>query len=184
MLEQRIQQHFFDSADLKYQTAETLARPIGDAASALIDTLTAGGKVLVWGAEGAASLGRHFAAAFVGRFERDRPPLPGMALEADGLALKQLHALGHPGDALLMIGDGSGATNDCAALVDAAHTKDMTVIALCGAADAALRAALSETDVNVTVPHDRRARVLELHMLVLHCLCDAVDLQLMGEQDP
>jgi D-sedoheptulose 7-phosphate isomerase len=184
MIEQRIQQHFFDSADLKYQTAETLARPIADAAGAVIDTLTAGGKVLVWGADGAAALGRHFASSFVGRFERERPPLPALPLDGDAMGLKQLHAWGHPGDALLLIADGSGAAGHGPALVEAAHGKDMTVIALCGTADASLRAGLSETDVNVTVPHDRSARVLELHLLVLHCVCDAVDLQLMGEQDP
>ncbi len=92
MLEQRIQQQFFDSADLQYQTAESLARPIADAAQALIGCITAGGKLLVGGLGGGAALAQHFCAAFVGRFERDRPGLAALALAADAVLLGSLGA--------------------------------------------------------------------------------------------
>jgi D-sedoheptulose 7-phosphate isomerase len=197
MLEQRIQQQFFDSADLQYQTAESLARPIADAAQALIGCITAGGKVLVAGVGGGAALAQHFCAAFVGRFERDRPGLAALALAADPALLtampagdgidqvfaKQVQALGQPGDVLLLI-DALGHEGALKASIDAAHVREMSVVMLGGRSAPALRERLGETDVLVAVPHERAARVIEAQLLVLHCLCDAVDLQLMGEQDP
>jgi D-sedoheptulose 7-phosphate isomerase len=197
MLEQRIQQQFFDSADLQYQTAESLARPIADAVQSLIGCITAGGKLLVGGLGGGAALAQHFCAAFVGRFERDRPGLAAMALAVDAVLLgslgardlldqafaKQVQALGQGGDVLLLI-DPLGHDAALRAAIDAAHARDMGVVVLGGRSVLALRTALRETDVLVAVPHDRSARVLELQLLVLHCLCDAVDMQLMGEQDP
>jgi len=183
MLEQRIQQQFFDSADLKYQTAETLSRPLADAAAALHGTIVGGGKVMVCGTGQAAALADHMATLLVGRFERDRPPLAAMALAAaEAAAPKQLQALGHPGDALLLLDGGDTAASRAA--VAAAHEKEMTVLAVAGPGAAALRELLSETDVMIAVPHERVVRVLELQMLALHCLCDAIDIQLMGEQDP
>ena len=197
MLEQRIQQQFFDSADLQYQTAESLARPIAEAAQALIGCITGGGKLLVGGLGGGAALAQLFCAAFVGRFERERPGLAALALAADSVLLgallacaapeqvfaQQVQALGQGGDLLLLI-DASGRHAALEAGIDAAHARDMVVVVLGGSGAAALRAKLGETDVLVAVPHDRGARVLELQLLVLHCLCDAVDVQLMGEQDP
>ena len=193
MLAQRIQQQFFDSADLQYQTAESLARPIADAAQALLACITAGGKLLVCGAGGGAALATVFTAAFVGGFERERPALAALALAADGALAqaagaeqafaRQVQAIGQPGDLLLLIDPGL----DAAALVAAAraaHDQDMTVLALTGRVGAALRQQLSEADVLIAVPHERGARVLETQLLVLHCLCDAIDLQLLGEQDP
>jgi len=196
MLEQRIQQQFFDSADLQYQSAESLARPIADAAQALTGCLTAGGKVLAAGFGGAAALAQHFCATFVGRFERERPGLAAVALAADSSLLgtlatqdgidsvfaKQVQALGQGGDVLLLI-DAMGSPGALAASIEAAHARDMVVVVL-GRRTAAPGPALGETDVQVVVPHERPARVLELQLLVLHCLCDAVDLQLMGEQEP
>lgn len=197
MLEQRIQQQFFDSADLQYQTAESLGRPIAEAAQALIGCITGGGKLLVGGLGGAAALAQLFCAAFVGRFERERPGLAALALAADSVLLgallacaapeqvlaQQVQALGQGGDLLLLI-DASGRHAALEAGIDAAHTRDMVVVVLGGSSAVALRDKLGETDVLVAVPHDRGARVLELQLLVLHCLCDAVDVQLMGEQDP
>ena len=197
MLEQRIQQQFFDSADLQYQSAESLARPIADAAQALTGCLTSGGKVLVAGFGGAAALAQHFSAAFVGRFERERPGLAALALAADSSLLgtlaaqdgidqviaKQVQALGQGGDVLLLI-DPLGSPGVLAASIEAAHARDMVVVVLGRRGAATSGAALGETDVQVAVPHERPARVLELQLLVLHCLCDAVDLQLMGEQEP
>jgi len=196
MLEQRIQQQFFDSADLQYQTAESLARPIADAAQALIGCITAGGKLLVGGLGGGAALAQYFCAAFVDRFERDRPGLAALALAADGVLLgslatrdavdqvfaKQVQALGQSGDVLVLV-DATGQGGALEAGIEAAHARDMSVLLLGGRGASALRDRLGETDVLVAVPHDRPARVIEMQLLVLHCLCDAVDLQLLGEQE-
>ncbi len=193
MLAQRIQQQFFDSADLQYQTAESLARPIADAAQAVLACITAGGKLLVCGAGGGAVLATVFTTALVGGFERERPALAAIALpadraydaavDADRLFVRQIQALGQPGDLLLLIDPGLDAATLVAA-ARAAHEQDMTVLALTGRIGAALRAQLSEADVAISVPHERASRVLESQLLVLHCLCDAIDLQLLGEQDP
>jgi D-sedoheptulose 7-phosphate isomerase len=196
MLEQRIQQQFFDSADLKYQAAEALARPIADAVQAVLGCITSGGKVVVCGSGPAATTAQYFAAQFIGRFERDRPSLPALALSGDTALLgsvgddadltqvfaKQLQALGSPGDVLIALAP-HGSVASVLAAVDAAHTKEMTVVALTGNGGGLLGAQLIETDVHICVPHDRAVRVHEVHSLVLHCICDAVDLQLLGEQD-
>jgi D-sedoheptulose 7-phosphate isomerase len=196
MLEQRIQQQFFDSADLKYAAAEILAKPIAQASNALIGCITGGGKVLACGNGGSAADAQHFAAEFVGRFERERPGLAALALTTDTSILtaigndydygvvfsKQVQALGNPGDVLLALTTSGNSANVLAA-VQAAHAKEMTVIAMTGRGGGKMREQLAETDVHICVPHERTARIQEVHLLVLHCLCDAVDLQLLGEQD-
>ena len=96
---------------------------------------------------------------------------------------RQVSTLGSPGDLLLLL-DVDGEHEAVLSAVQAAHAKDMAVIALLGQAGDALRGALGETDAAITIPHDRNARVLEMQLLILHCLCDAIDLQLLGEQDP
>ena len=196
MLEQRIQQQFFDSADLKYAAAEILSRPIADAVSAIVGCITGGGKVLACGNGGSASDAQHFAAEFVGRYERERPGLAAIALTVDTSIItavgndynfnqvfsKQVQALGQPGDVLLAITTSGNSANVLAA-VEAAHAKEMTVIALTGRGGGKMNQQLSETDVHICVPHERTARVQEVHILAIHCLCDAVDLQLLGEQE-
>ena len=196
MLEQRIQQQFFESADLKYAAADILAKPIADAVSSIVGCITAGGKVLACGNGGSASDAQHFAAEFVGRFERERPGLAAISLTTDTSILtaigndydfdaiysKQVQALGAPGDVLLAISTSGDSANVLAA-VEAAHEKDMTVIALTGRNGGKLRGLLTETDVLICVPHERTARIQEVHILALHCICDAVDLQLLGEQE-
>ena len=196
MLEQRIQQQFFDSADLKYAAAEILSKPIAAAVSALVGCITGGGKVLTCGNGGSAGDAQHFAAEFVGRFERERPGLAAIALTTDTSILtaigndysfeaifsKQVQALGAPGDVLLAMTTSGNSANVLAA-VSAARAKDMTVIALTGNNGGRIREQLTETDVHICVPHERTARIQEVHLLVLHCLCDAVDLQLLGEQE-
>lgn len=195
MLEQRIQQHFFDSADLKYAAAEVLAKPIADAVGTLMGCITAGGKVLVCGNGGSAGDAQHFAAEFVGRFERERPGLAAIALTTDSSILtavgndydfnaifsKQVQAIGSPGDVLLAITTSGNSANVLAA-VDAAHAREMSVIALTGRDGGKMRRLLLETDVHICVPHERTARIQEVHLLVVHCLCDAVDLQLLGSE--
>jgi D-sedoheptulose 7-phosphate isomerase len=182
MVEQRIQQHFFEGADLKFQSAETLARPIAEGAAALLSAITGGGKVMVCGSGAGSVLAQQLARLFTGRFERERPPLAALALGAEPAQQRQqIRALGLPGDVLLYIDDGEGHST---AVISAAQAKDMTIVVLAGRGASAFAELLAETDVLIPVPHERPARVAELQLLVLHCLCDAVDFQLMGEQDP
>ena len=196
MLEQRIQQQFFDSADLKYAAAEILSKPIAEAVSALVGCVTGGGKVLSCGNGGSASDAQHFAAEFVGRFERERPGLAAISLTTDTSILtaigndyafeavfsKQVQALGAPGDVLVALSTSGNSANVVAA-VEAAHAKEMTVVALTGRGGGKIRELLLDTDVHICVPHERTARIQEVHILALHCLCDGVDNQLLGEQE-
>ncbi|HWI81412.1 phosphoheptose isomerase [Ramlibacter sp.] len=196
MLEQRIQQHFIDSADLKYQAAQTLSKPIAAAVQAMLACVTSGGKVLACGNGGSAADAQHFAAEFVGRFERERPELGAIALTTDTSILtaiandydfervyaKQVRALGQAGDVLLALSTSGNSANVLAA-IEAAHEREMTVVALTGRGGGRIANALRETDVHVCVPHDRTARIQEVHLLTLHCICDGVDAQLLGEQE-
>lgn len=177
MLEQRLQQQFFESADLLYQAAEPLARPLADAAQLLLGCITGGGKLLVSGGP----LAEHFAALCTEGFERDRPPLAALAL-APARAVNALGGLGLPGDVLLWV-DAQAPQVQAMAALQAAHGKDMSVVALVGG-QAAWREALTDTDVLIAVPHERSARVMEMQLIMLHALADAVDLQLMGELEP
>jgi D-sedoheptulose 7-phosphate isomerase len=196
MLEQRIQQHFIDSADLKYQSAQTLGKPVEAAVQALLACVTSGGKVLACGHGASATLAQHFATLFVGRFERERPELAALALNADGAVLtavvrgdepaqvfaRQVRALGQAGDLLLVISI-AGQEASLQRAIEAAHERDLTVLALTGQGGGPVGQALRETDVQVCVPHERMARIHEVQTLVLHCLCDGVDTQLLGEQE-
>ena len=196
MLEQRIEQQFIDSADLKYQSAQTLSKPIAAAVGALLMCVTGGGKVMACGNGGSAADAQHFAAEFVGRFERERPELGAIALSTDSSILtaiandyhfdqifsKQVRALGQPGDVLLAIST-SGNSRNVLAAIEAAHERDLIVVALTGKGGGKIAQVLRETDVHVCVPHDRTARIQDVHLLVLHCLCDGVDSQLLGEQE-
>lgn len=190
VLEQRIQQQFFESADLHSQAAEALSRPVSQAAQAVAACLTAGGKMLAAGSDVGAALALVVCAAFTGRFERERPPLAAFALRAEGAGgaggagalAQQVRALGQPGDTLLLI-DAAAPADALLQAAQAAHEREMTVLVLTGSDAGAWRARLAETDVLMAVPHERAARVAETQLLVLHGLCDAVDLQLMGEQE-
>ena len=196
MLEQRIEQQFIDSADLKYQAAQVLNKPILEAIQAILSCVTGGGKVLACGNGGSAADAQHFAAEFVGRFERERPELAAIALTTDSSILtaigndydfnqifsKQVRALGQGTDILLAISTSGNSANILAA-INAAHEREMTVIALTGKGGGKIAQALKETDVNICVPSERTARIQEVHLLVLHCICDGVDFQLLGEAD-
>ena len=177
MREQRIQQKFFDSADLQYRSAEVLLRPIADATAALLSAITGGGKVMVCGSGAGTALATYLARLFTSRFERERPPLAALALGHP--PAQEIRALGLPGDVLLYIDDGEGHS---AAAISAAQAKDMTIVVLAGRGAAAFGELLAETDVLVAVPHEQGSRVAELQLLVLHCICDAVDFQLLGDQ--
>lgn len=196
MLEQRIQQHFIDSADLKYQAAQSLTQPIASAIQAVLACVTSGGKVLACGNGGSAADAQHFSAEFVGRFERERPELAAIALSTDSSILtaigndydftqifaKQVRALGQAGDVLLAISTSGNSANVLAA-VEAAHERDMSVVALTGRGGGRIGQVLRETDVHICVPHERTARIQEVHILAIHCLCDGVDSQLLGDQE-
>ena len=196
MLEQRIQQHFIDSADLKYQAAQVLSQPIAAAVQALLSCFTSGGKVLVCGNGGSAADAQHFAAELVGRYERERPELAAIALTTDSSIItaiandydfdvifsRQVRALGQSGDVLLAISTSGNSANVLAA-IETAHEREMVVIGLSGRGGGKMQHTLLDTDVHICVPHDRTARIQEVHILALHCICDAVDAQLLGEQE-
>jgi D-sedoheptulose 7-phosphate isomerase len=196
MLEQRIQQHFIDSADLKYQAAQLLSKPIAAAVQAILASVTSGGKVLACGNGGSAADAQHFAAEFVGRYERERPELAAIALTTDSSILtaiandydfnvifaKQVRALGGAGDVLLAISTSGNSANVLAA-IESAHERDMVVVALTGKGGGKIGQVLRETDVHISVPHERTARIQEVHLLALHCICDGVDTQLLGDQE-
>jgi D-sedoheptulose 7-phosphate isomerase len=197
MLEQRIEKNFIDSADLKYQAALALSKPIALATQAILVSVTSGGKVLACGNGGSAADAQHFAAEFIGRYERERPELGAIALTTDSSIItaiandydfsvifsKQVRALGVAGDVLLALSTSGNSANIIAA-IEAAHARDMTVVALTGKGGGKIGAMLRETDVHICVPHDRTARIQEVHLLTLHCICDGVDTQLLGEQEP
>lgn len=193
MLLQRIQQQFIDSADLKYQCAQVLSPQVEAATQAVLASVTGGGKVMTCGNGASAAAAQHFAASFIGRYERERPELAAMCLSADAAVLtgiatdfdtrmvfsRQVRALGQAGDVLLVLSTSGNSANVLAA-VEAAHERDMTVVALVGGRGGRLVQSLRDTDVQVCVPHELPARVLEIHHLVLHCICDGVDAQLLG----
>ncbi|WP_313300469.1 SIS domain-containing protein [Diaphorobacter sp.] len=196
MLEQRIQQHFIDSADLKYQAAQALGAPINAAVQALLACVTNGSKVLACGSGLSSAQALQFAMMCVAGFERERPELAAIALSADagwaggsagqafevGALARQIRALGAAGDILLVL----CVNGDEPALLEAvlaAHERDMSVIALCARDAGAMGGVMRETDVQVCVPHERAARVREVHTLILHCICDGMDTQLLGEQE-
>ncbi len=196
MLKRQIEQNFIDSADLKYQAAPLLSQPIAQAAQAVLSCLTGGGKVLACGNGGSAADAQHFAAEFVGRYERERPELAAIALSTDSSIItalandyaferifsRQVQALGQNGDVLLAISTSGNSANVLAA-IEAAHQRDMVVVGLSGRGGGKMAQALRDTDVHICVPHERTARIQEVHILILHCLCDAVDTQLLGNQD-
>ena len=195
-LQTRVKRHFEDSAQTKLKAAETLSAPVATAIETMVQSLISGGKILACGNGGSAADAQHFAAEFVGRFERERPELGAIALTTDSSILtaiandysyeqifaKQVRALGQSGDVLLAITT-SGSSPNVLAAIEAAHERDMTVVALTGKGGGKMSQALRETDVHICVPHDRTARIQEVHLLAIHCICDGVDTQLLGDQE-
>ncbi|QAU33204.1 SIS domain-containing protein [Janthinobacterium sp. 17J80-10] len=189
----RILGHFQESAELKIQAASALVQPIAQAVELMFAALSNGNKILACGNGGASAHAQYFAAALVGRFERERLPLPAMALGADAAVLtavgndagfhevysKQVQAFGQPGDVLLVI-SGSGDMANLSAAVDTALEREMRVVALTGRDGGAIGKQISDADVHICVPHERAARVLEVHLLTIHCLCDGIDVALFG----
>lgn len=190
---QRILGHFHESAELKIQAANQLAHPLGQAVELMFAALSNGNRILACGNGGSAADCQYFAAQLVGRFERERLPLPAMALTADTSILtavgndygyrdvfsKQVQAFGQLGDILLAICP-TGDSDNVVAAVEAALERDMRVVALTGKGGGEIGRLLTDADVHVCVPHDRAARIKEIHLLTLHCLCDGIDVALFG----
>jgi D-sedoheptulose 7-phosphate isomerase len=192
-LAERVAAHFADSAQLKLAAAQVLAGPIVRAVEAMSASLRAGGKVLACGNGGSAADAQHFAAELVNRFERERPPLAALSLAADSSNLtsiandygydqvfeKQVRALGRKGDVLLAIST-SGSSASVVRAMAAARELGLVTVALTGRGGGKMGAALGTGDVHVCVPHERTMRIQEVHLLVLHCLCDGIDSLLFG----
>jgi D-sedoheptulose 7-phosphate isomerase len=190
---QRIQAHFQESAELKLKAAAVLAQPIADAVELLFTALSNGNKILACGNGGSAADCQHFAAELVGRFERERLPLPALALTTDTSILtavgndysynevfsKQVQAFGQAGDVLLALSTSGNSANVLAA-VEAALERDMRIVALTGKGGGQIGRCLTDADVHICVPHDRTARIQEVHLLTIHSLCDGIDVALFG----
>jgi len=192
----RILGHFQASAQIKLNAATALAPAIEQAARRLVHCLAQGGKILACGNGGSAADAQHFASKMINRFEQERPGLAAISLTADTSTLtsiandlayeqvfaRQVKALGQPGDILLAISTSGNSPNVLQA-VAAAHTRGMPVIALTGRQGGGLAEQMQEDDIFLCVPAESTARIQEVHLLVIHCLCDAVDSVLLGVEE-
>ena len=190
-LTQRVAEHFNESIQTKQQAAQVLAEPTAQAAELLFNTLANDGKFLICGNGGSAADAQHFAAEMTGRFEKERMELAAIALTTDTSALtaigndygfdhifsKQVRALGRTGDVLVGIST-SGNSGNVIEAIKAAHENGMHVIALTGRDGGKIAQMLKEGDVLLNVPHPRTARIQEVHILLIHAMCDCIDAML------
>lgn len=189
----RIGAHFSESASVKLEAARSLVEPLARAVAMMVAALASGGKILACGNGGSAADAQHFAAELVNRFEVERPPLAAVALTTDTSTLtsiandydfgqvfeKQVRAIGRKGDVLLAIST-SGNSGNVIAAARASQELGIGVVALTGRGGGTLAQALGAADVHVCVPHRSTARIQEVHLLALHCLCDGIDFQMLG----
>lgn len=190
----RMASHFDDAIDTFKASSQALAQPLSDAVDLLFGALANNNKILACGNGGSAADAQHFIAELVGRFERDRLPLAGIALNTDTSILtavgndygfdsvfeRQVGALGQPGDVLVAIST-SGNSPNVLRSIETAHEREMSVIALSGKGGGKVNELLYETDIHLCVPHDRTMRIQEVHILLLHALCDGIDALLLGD---
>lgn len=191
----RIRHNFNESVQTKLNALEEIAPAIARASQIITRSLLEEHKVLSCGNGGSAADAQHFSSEMLNRFEVERPALPAIALTTDSSTLtsiandyrfadvfaKQIRALGQAGDVLLAISTSGNSANILSA-VEAAHDRDMTVIALTGRDGGMLAGLLGEADVEIRVPSNSTARIQEAHILVIHCLCDLIDGQLLGQE--
>ncbi|MDH3548218.1 MAG: phosphoheptose isomerase [Gammaproteobacteria bacterium] len=189
----RIRDHFAESIATKQTSAEALAESIAAGGRIMSDALLADGKILSCGNGGSAADSQHFSSELLNRFEMERPGLPAMALTTDSSTLtsisndysyeeifsKQVRALGKPQDVLLGIST-SGNSENVIRAINAAHERGMKVVALSGRDGGRMADLFEEGDVEIRVPATRTARIQEVHLLVIHCLCDLIDTTLLG----
>jgi D-sedoheptulose 7-phosphate isomerase len=191
--QERVKQHFTASIETKMQAMEALTPFITQAADCMVQALTQEKKILSCGNGGSAGDAQHFSAELLNRFEMERPPLPAIAITTDTSTLtsiandysfeqifsKQVRALGQSGDVLLAISTSGNSPNIIEA-IKAAHDRDMAVVQLTGKEGGNMRSMLSDSDIEICVPSTSTARIQEVHLLVIHCLCDLIDTQLFG----
>jgi D-sedoheptulose 7-phosphate isomerase len=191
----RISENFSESAHLKLQSMDVLAGHIAEAAERMVHCLKHDGKILACGNGGSAADCQHFSAELLNRFEMERPALAALALTTDTSTLtsiandydydqvfsKQVRGLGHANDVLLAIST-SGNSRNVLAAIEAAHECEMTVVALTGRDGGKVAGMLAPNDVHICVPASNTARIQEVHLLTLHCICDAIDCLLLGVQ--
>lgn len=195
-LVKRINNHFTDSAQVKLKAMEVLAAPLSEAGQLMATCLKAGGKILACGNGGSAADAQHFSAELLNRFEMERPPLAAVALTTDSSTLtsiandydydqvfsKQVTGLGREGDVLLAISTSGNSTNVVRA-IEAAHARKMRVVALTGKQGGKIADLLRDGDIDLCVPADNTARIQEVHLICLHCICDAIDCLLAGVEE-
>jgi D-sedoheptulose 7-phosphate isomerase len=190
---EHIRQLFAASIETKQLASEVLGEAIARAGDMIVNALLRERKVLSCGNGGSAGDAQHFSSEMLNRFERERPGLPAVALSTDTATLtsiandygyehvfaKQIRALGQAGDVLLAIST-SGDSANVVEAVAAAHEREMPVIALSGRDGGRMRTLLEASDVEIRVPSQSTARIQEVHLLIIHCLCDLIDRRLLG----
>ena len=195
-LEGRIGELFLESIETKHLSLEVLTPHIALASEVMVAALVNGSKILSCGNGGSAGDAQHFSSELLNRFERERPGLPAIALTTDSSTLtsiandysyqevfsKQIRAIGEEGDILLAIST-SGNSENVIQAIQVAQDRGMIVVALTGKEGGKIQHILSPDDVEVCIPSDSTARIQEVHLLVIHCLCDLIDNQLFGEEE-
>lgn len=193
-VQQRVATHFEESIKVKKLAQEVLVEAAAEAAVLIFNALANDGKILVCGNGGSAGDAQHFAAEMTGRFERERMELAAIALTTDTSALtaigndygfehifsKQVRALGRAGDVLIGISTSGNSANVIEA-IQAAHERDMRVVALTGRDGGKIASLLQDGDILLNVPHPRTARIQEVHIVLIHAMCDIIDGLLIGE---
>jgi D-sedoheptulose 7-phosphate isomerase len=189
----RVRDHFAESIAIKQTSADAIAESIVAAGRVMSDALLSDGKILSCGNGGSAADSQHFSSELLNRFEMERPGLPAMALTTDASTVtsisndysyeeifsKQVRALGKPQDVLLGIST-SGNSENVIRAIAAAHERGMRVVALSGRDGGRMADMFAEGDVEIRVPATRTARIQEVHLVVIHCLCDLIDTTLLG----
>lgn len=195
-MQSRIRQLFQASIDTKQHAMDVLVPFIEQASQVMVQALLSEGKILSCGNGGSAGDAQHFSSELLNRFERERPSLPALALTTDSSTItsiandysynevfsKQIRALGQPGDVLLAISTSGNSANVIEA-IHAAHEREMRIVALTGKDGGRIGELLGPDDIHLCVPADRTARIQEVHLLTLHCLCDGIDCLFLGVEE-